>query len=58
MKRVAVLLLAGAHGAMGKWRRDFMEDRNRRPQKFFRIANEVPTVLMLVAVVMVVVQPF
>ena len=58
VKLVAVILLAGAHGAMNKWRKDFMEDRNRRPQRFFRIANEVPTVLMLVAVVMVVVQPF
>ncbi len=58
VKLVAVILLAGVHGAMNKWRKDFMEDRNRRPQRFFRIANEVPTVLMLVAVVMVVVQPF
>ena len=58
VKLVAVVLLAGVHGAMNKWRKDFMEDRNRRPQRFFRIANEVPTVLMLVAVVMVVVQPF
>ena len=57
VKLVAVILLAGAHGAMGKWRRDFMEDRNRRPQRFFRVANEVPTVLMLVIVVMAVVQP-
>ncbi len=58
VKLVAVILLAGVHGAMNKWRKDFLEDRNRRPQRFFRIANEVPTVLMLVAVVMVVVQPF
>ncbi len=58
VKLVAVVLLAGVHGAMNKWRKDFLEDRNRRPQRFFRIANEVPTVLMLVAVVMVVVQPF
>jgi putative membrane protein len=58
VKLVAVLLLAGAQGAMSRWRKDFLADQNRRPQKFFRIANEVPTVLMLVAVVMVVVQPF
>ncbi len=58
VKLVSVILLAGVHGAMNKWRKDFLEDRNRRPQRFFRIANEVPTVLMLVAVVMVVVQPF
>lgn len=58
LKLVAVLGLAGAHGAMGRWRRDFLHDRNARPQRFFRIANEVPTVLMMVAVIMVVVQPF
>ncbi len=58
VKLVAVLLLAGVHGAMSRWRKDFLADRNRHPQKFFRIMNEVPTVLMLVAVIMVVVQPF
>jgi putative membrane protein len=58
VKLLAVLLLAGFHGASGKWRRDFLQDRNRKSQRFFRIANEVPTVLMVVAVIMVVVQPF
>ncbi len=58
VKLACVLGLAGAHGAMGRWRRDFLHDRNTRPQRFFRIANEVPTVLMAVAVVMVAVQPF
>jgi len=58
VKLVAVLMLAGTHGAMSRWRKDFLADRNRHPQKFFRIMNEVPTLLMLVAVVMVVVQPF
>jgi len=33
----AVLLLSGLHGAMSKWRREFMEDRNTRPQRFYRI---------------------
>ena len=58
VKLVAVLLLGGFQGALGKWRREFLHDRRTRSQKFFRIANEVPTVLMIVAVVMVVVQPF
>ncbi len=58
VKIAAVLGLGGVHGAMGKWRRGFLHDANTRPQRFFRIANEVPTALMLVAVVMVVVQPF
>jgi protoporphyrinogen IX oxidase len=58
VKLVAVLLLAAFHGAMGKWRRDFLNDRNTKSQRFFRIANEVPTLLMVLAVIMVVVQPF
>ncbi len=58
VKIAAVLALGGVHGAMNKWRRGFLNDANARPQKFYRIANEVPTVLMLVAVIMVVMQPF
>ena len=43
---------------MSSWRRDFLEDRNTRPQRFYRIANEVPALLMVVIVVMVIVRPF
>ena len=53
-----VLLMSGFHGAMSKWRREFLEDRNRRSDKFYRVANEVPTVLMVVIVIMVIVKPF
>mgnify|MGYP001369955905 CR=1 FL=1 len=52
------VLLTGMHIAMGRWTREFAEDRNARPQKFYRIANEVPTVLMIGIVIFVVVQPF
>jgi protoporphyrinogen IX oxidase len=52
------LLLSGFHGAMSKWRREFMEDRNTRPQRFYRIANEVPTLLLIIIVIMVIVRPF
>ena len=58
VKIVCVILLAGVQGMMSRWRKDFLADKNRHPQKFFRIMNEVPTVLMIVAVVMVVVKPF
>lgn len=53
-----VVLLTGVHMAMGRWRREFAEDRNIRSRKFYRIANEAPTVLMIGIVVFVVVQPF
>lgn len=58
VKLAAVLLMSGFHGALSKWRRMFLEDRNTRPQRFYRIANEVPTVLMAVIVIMVIVRPF
>ena len=58
VKMLAVLLLTGFHGAASRWRKDFLQDRNQRPARFYRIANEVPTVLMLVAVIMAVVKPF
>ncbi|HXA22297.1 MAG TPA: CopD family protein, partial [Acetobacteraceae bacterium] len=58
VKLTAVILLSGFHGALSKWRRDFLEDRNQRSQRFYRIANEVPTLLMVIIVVMVIVRPF
>jgi protoporphyrinogen IX oxidase len=51
-------LLFGFHGAVSKWRKDFLNDRNTRPQRFYRMANEVPTVLMVIIVIMVIVKPF
>ena len=57
IKLAAVLLMSGFHGAMSKWRRLFMEDRNSKKQRFYRIANEVPTFLLVVIVIMIVVRP-
>lgn len=58
VKLLCLFLMMGFHGAMSKWRREFMEDRNTKSQKFYRIANEVPTVLLVVIVIMVIVRPF
>ena len=57
-KLLFVLLLTVSHMMMARWRRDFAEDRNTRPQRFFRIANEVPTLLMIGIVIFVIVKPF
>ena len=54
----SVLAMSGFHGSLSKWRREFEEDRNGRPQRFYRIANEVPTLLLVLIVVMVIVKPF
>lgn len=57
-KLALVLALTAAHMAMARWRREFAEDRNRRSERFYRIANEVPTVLMIGIVILAVVKPF
>ena len=57
-KLLFVLLLTVSHMMMAKWRREFAEDRNTRPQRFYRIANEVPTLLMIGIVIFVIVKPF
>ena len=57
-KLLLVILISVAHMAMARWRKDFEQDNNVRSAKYFRIANEVPTLLMIAIVVLVVVKPF
>ena len=57
-KLLLVLVLSGVHGFLARCVRDFAGDRNVRPQRFYRILNEVPTVLMILIVILVVVKPF
>jgi putative membrane protein len=58
VKAAAVILLSGIHGFYGRQVRNFAEDRNERPQGFFRLINELPFVLVIVIVIMVIVKPF
>lgn len=57
IKITALVLLFGFHGASSRWQRDFMNDSNRHSEKFYRIANEIPTILFVIIVIMVVVKP-
>jgi putative membrane protein len=57
-KLLLVLILSGIHGLFSRWVKDFANDRNRRSHKFYRIINEVPTILMIGIVVLVIVKPF
>ncbi len=57
-KLVLVLGLSAIHGFLSAVVRQFGEDRNRRSQRFFRILNEVPTLLMIGIVILVIVKPF
>lgn len=57
-KIVLVVVMTIVHGLFSHWAAEFAADRNRHSQKFFRIANEIPTVLMIAIVILVVVKPF
>ena len=57
-KLALVLALSAFHGLLAMWTKDFVLDRNTRSARFYRIANEVPTVLMILIVILVVVRPF
>jgi len=58
LKLAAVVGLTYLHYLLSAWRREFAADRNHRPARFYRMVNEVPTLLLIVIVVMVVVRPF
>jgi protoporphyrinogen IX oxidase len=57
-KFVLVLILSGVHGLFVRWTREFAEDRNTRSSKFYRVINEIPTLLMIGIVILVIVKPF
>lgn len=58
VKLTCVILMSLVHEFLGKQVRTFASDANTRPARFFRMLNEVPTLLMIIIVVMVLVRPF
>jgi putative membrane protein len=57
-KLAGVLGLTLFHLALIGWRRAFAEDRNRHSPRFFRVANEIPSALIVAIVFLVVLRPF
>jgi protoporphyrinogen IX oxidase len=57
IKLLLVVALSLVHGLFARWVRAFGSDHNRHSQKFYRIINEVPTVLMIASVILVIVKP-
>lgn len=57
-KLALLLLMQIVHAALARWRRQFAVDANRHSEKFYRIMNEVPTLLLIGIVILVVVKPF
>ncbi len=57
-KLLAVVALSGVHGLLARHVRLFAADANAKPGRYFRVVNEVPTVLMIAIVIFVIVKPF
>jgi putative membrane protein len=57
-KLLLLVLLQLDYFLLGVWRQRFAKDQNRHSARFYRIVNEVPTVLMIGIVIMVIVKPF
>lgn len=57
-KLTIVFLLAGFHGFCARWRKDFARDANSKSSRFYRLANEFPTLCLLIIVFLAVLKPF
>ena len=57
-KLTLVILLSGFHGWLSAERRRFEHGEIRRTPRFYRMINEVPTVIMILVVILVIVKPF
>ncbi len=57
-KLLLVLIMAALHGKMAKHRKQFAAGANTKSAKYYKIFNEIPTILMITIVILVVVKPF
>lgn len=46
------------HLLLGRWRRDFATGRYPHSSRFFRVVNEIPTIVLIAIVLLVVLKPF
>ncbi len=56
-KIILLVVMTGYHGALARWRRFFLKDANSLTPSFYRVINEVPTLLMIVIVMLAVIKP-
>ena len=57
VKFAAVIAMTGFHMFLARWRRQFASGQNQKNSRFYRRANEVPTLLMVVIVLLVILKP-
>ena len=57
IKTVAVIILTYYHFTLGKYLNDFALNNNQKTSKFFRIYNEIPTIILIVVIFVVIFKP-
>ena len=57
IKTVAVLILSYYHFTLGKYLNDFAVNNNQKTSKFFRIYNEIPTIILILVIFVVIFKP-
>ena len=57
IKSAAVIILTIYHFSLGKYLNDFAIDNNQKNAKFFRIYNEIPTIILIVVIFVVIFKP-
>ena len=57
IKVIAVVILTYYHFSLGKYLNDFALENNQKTTKFFRIYNEIPTILLIVVIFVVIFKP-
>ena len=57
IKVVAVVILTYYHFTLGKYLNDFAMNSNQKTSKFFRIYNEIPTLILIVVIFVVIFKP-
>ena len=57
IKMFLVILMSACHGFFIKCYKDFYNKKNRYNHKFFRVINEIPTLLLVIIVFFVVFKP-
>tara|TARA_Y100000590_G_C15331624_1_gene867904 strand:- start:215 stop:631 length:417 start_codon:yes stop_codon:yes gene_type:complete len=54
LKIIFVFILSIYHFVCGKWLKIFAENNNFHSEKYYRFANEIPTILLIIIIVLVV----
>jgi putative membrane protein len=57
IKIIAVVILTYYHFTLGKFLNDFAADNNKKTSKFFRIYNEIPTIMLILVIFIVIFKP-